>query len=87
MPEQLLRAMLLQLFYAICSERLLVGRLDFDLSFRWFVGLGDRVWDASTFSKNRNHLLAAILDRPQVIEPGQHRAGQVTPPCLRRSCS
>ena len=51
-PEQLLRAMLLQLFYAIRSERLLVERLDFALSFRWFVGLGidDRVWGASTFS-------------------------------------
>lgn len=76
-PEQLLRAMLLQLFYAIRSERLLVERLDFDLSFRWFVGFGidDRVWDASTFSKNRDRLLdgevavavlAAILDQPRV---------------------
>ena len=76
-PEHLLRAMLLQIFYAIRSERLLVERLDFDLSFRWFVGLGldDSVWDASTFSKNRDRLLdgdvafaflAAILDRPQV---------------------
>ncbi|OYZ83140.1 MAG: IS5/IS1182 family transposase, partial [Rhizobiales bacterium 24-66-13] len=76
-PEHLLRAMLLQIFYALRSERLLVERLDFDLSFRWFVGLGidDRVWDASTFSKNRDRLLdgdiamrflAAILDRPKV---------------------
>lgn len=76
-PEQLLQGMLLQLIYAIRSERLLVERLDFDLSFRWFVGLGidDRVWDASTFSKNRDRLLdgdvavsllAAILERPQV---------------------
>ncbi len=39
-PEHLLRAMLLQIFYALRSERLLVERLDFDLSFRWFVGLG-----------------------------------------------
>ena len=69
--------MLLQISYALRSERLLVERLDFDLSFRWFVGLGidDRVWDASTFSKNRDRLLdgdvamrflAAILDRPKV---------------------
>ena len=58
-PEHLLRAMLRQIFYALRSERLLVERLDFDLSFRWFVGLGidDRVWDASTFSKNRDRLL------------------------------
>lgn len=76
-PEHLLRAMLLQIFYAIRSERLLVERLDFDLSFRWFVGLGidDRIWDASIFSKNRDRLLdgdvamrflTAILDRPKV---------------------
>jgi transposase len=54
-PEQLLRAMLLQAFYSIRSERQLMERLDFDLSFRWFVGLGidDAVWDHSTFSKNR----------------------------------
>lgn len=69
--------MLLQLFYAIRPERLLVERLDFDLSFRWFVGLGidDPVWDASTFSKNRDRLLdgdvavsllAAILDQLRV---------------------
>ena len=53
-PEQLLRAMLLQAFYSVRSERQLMERLDFDLLFRWFVGLGidDAVWDASTFSKD-----------------------------------
>jgi transposase len=58
-PEQLLRAMLLQAFYSVRSERQLMERLDFDLLFRWFVGLGidDPVWDASTFSKNRDWLL------------------------------
>lgn len=58
-PEKLLRALLLQLFHGIRSERQMMERLDFDLSFRWFVGLGvdDRVWDASTFSKNRERLL------------------------------
>src|ERR1700731_3558025 len=52
-PEQLLRAMLLQAFYSIRSERQLLERLDFDLSFRWVVGLGidDAVWDHSTFSQ------------------------------------
>lgn len=76
-PEKLLRALLLQLFHGIRSERQMIERLDFDLSFRWFVGLGvdDRVWDASTFSKNRERLLdgeiaarflSAILARPQV---------------------
>lgn len=59
-PEKLLRAMLLQAFYSIRSERQLMERLEFDLLFRWFVGLGidDPVWDHSTFSKNRDRLLA-----------------------------
>jgi transposase len=76
-PEQLLRALLLQAFYSIRSERQLMERLDFDLLFRWFVGLGieDAVWDHSTFSKNRDRLLAGdvaaeflatLLDRPDV---------------------
>ena len=58
-PEKLLRAMLLQAFYGIRSERQLMERLEFDLLFRWFVGLGvdDPVWDHSTFSKNRDRLL------------------------------
>ena len=55
-PEQLLRALLLQIFFSIRSERLLVERIDYDLLFRWFVGLGmdDPVWNHSTFSKNRH---------------------------------
>ena len=58
-PEMLLRAMLLQAFYSVRSERQLVERLEFDLLFRWFVGIGvdDPVWDHSTFSKNRDRLL------------------------------
>jgi transposase len=76
-PEMLLRALLLQAFYGVRSERQLMERLDFDLLFRWFVGLGtdDAVWDASTFSKNRDRLLAgdaaaaflaAIVAHPKV---------------------
>ena len=58
-PEKLLRASLLQAFYSVRSERQLMERLDFDLLFRWFVGLGidDPVWDHSVFSKNRDRLL------------------------------
>ena len=58
-PEKLLRAMLLQAFYSIRSERQLMERLEFDLLFRWFVGLGidEPAWDHSTFSKNRDRLL------------------------------
>ncbi len=76
-PEMLLRAMLLQAFYSIRSERQLMERLEFDLLFRWFVGLGvdEPAWDHSTFSKNRDRLLdgevaakflAAVLARPKV---------------------
>jgi IS5 family transposase len=72
-----LRALLLQAFYGVRSERQLMERLDFDLLFRWFVGLGvdDPVWDASTFSKDRDRLLegdaaatflAAIVAHPKV---------------------
>lgn len=76
-PEKLLRAMLLQAFYGVGSERRLMERLEFDLLFRWFVGLGvdDPVWDHSVFSKNRDRLLdgniaakflAAVLAQPEV---------------------
>lgn len=60
-PERLLRASLLQAFYSVRSERLLVEQIDYNLLFRWFVGLGidDAVWDHSTFSKNRDRLLEA----------------------------
>ena len=62
-PEKLLRAMLLQAFYSIRWERQLMERLDYDLLFRWFVGLGvdDTVWDATTFTKNRDRLLAGEI--------------------------
>jgi transposase len=58
-PERLLRATLLQLLYSLRSERQLVERIEFDLLFRWFVGLSidEKVFDASTFSKNRDRLL------------------------------
>jgi transposase len=74
-PEKLLRAMLLQAFYSIRSERQLMDRLEFDLLFRWFVGIGidDAVWDHSTFSKNRDRLLegdiAAKLLRAVLAQP------------------
>src|SRR6476646_6710249 len=75
--DHLLRAMLLQAFYSVRSERQLMERLEFDLLFRWFVGLGidDAVWDHSTFLKNRDRLLdgeiaakflSAVLAQPGV---------------------
>ena len=76
-PERLLRAMLLQAFYGIRSERQLMERMEFDLLFRWFVGLGvdEAAWDHSSFTKNRDRLLAgeiagkflrAVLAQPRV---------------------
>jgi transposase len=58
-PEKLLRALLLQMLYTIRSERLLMEELDYNILYRWFVGLSldDPVWDATTFTKNRDRLL------------------------------
>ena len=59
-PEQLLRALLLQVLYSVRSERLLMEELNYNLLFRWFVGLNmdDPVWHPTTFTKNRDRLLA-----------------------------
>lgn len=64
-PEKLLRALLLQVLYTIRSERLLMEQLNYNLLFRWFVGLNldDPVWDASVFSKNRDRLLEGDVAR------------------------
>lgn len=64
-PEHLIRASLLQVFFSIRSERLLMEQLDYNLLFRWFVGLSadERVWDASTFSKNRDRLVQADVGK------------------------
>jgi transposase len=76
-PERLLRALLLQAFYTVRSERQLMEQLDYNLLFRWFVGLSadDAVWDATVFCKNRDRLLdgdiaakfmTSVLSLPQV---------------------
>lgn len=64
-PERLIRALMLQVLYTIRSERLLVEQLEYNLLFRWFVGLSvdEPVWDHSTFSKNRDRLLEADIAR------------------------
>lgn len=58
-PERLLRALLLQVFYSVRSERLLMEQLDYNLLFRWFVGLtmDEQVWVPTVFTKNRERLL------------------------------
>ena len=76
-PEQLLSALLLQVFYGIRSERQLMEQLDYNLLYRWFIGLSpdDPVWDATTFTKNRDRLqngevftqfMTRLLNHPQV---------------------
>jgi transposase len=74
-PEQLLRALLLQAFYTVRSERQLMEQLDFNILFRWFVGLGmdDQIWDASTFCKNRDRLLEADVSAKLLNGVIEHR--------------
>lgn len=62
-PERLLRALLLQAFYTVRSERQLMEQLDYNLLFRWFIGLSadDPVWDATVFCKNRDRLLGGDI--------------------------
>lgn len=63
-PEQLIRALLLQILFTIRSERQLMERLDYDLMFRWFVGLGmdDKVWHPTVFTKNRDRVMTGNVD-------------------------
>ena len=62
-PEKLLRALLLQVLYTVRSERMLMEQLDYNLLFRWFVGLSmdDPVWDVTVFTKNRERLLEGAV--------------------------
>ena len=63
-PERLIRALLLMMLYSIRSERQLMEQINFNILFRWFVGLGldDRIWDVTVFSKNRQRLLGSEID-------------------------
>lgn len=77
-PEKLLRALLLQFFYSVRSERLLMEQLQYNLLFRWFVGLtmDDEVWDVTVFTKNRERLLEGEIAGKffeQVIEPAKRQ--------------
>jgi len=72
-PEKLLRAQLLQMLYSVRSERLLMEEIDYSILYRWFVGvnLDERVWDATSFTKNRDRLLEAAVAKEflaQVVE-------------------
>jgi transposase len=69
-PEKLLRALLLQVLYTVRSERMLMEQLDYNLLFRWFVGMNidDPVWDVTVFTKNRERLLAADVAKTLFAE-------------------
>jgi transposase len=65
-PEQMLRALLLQMLYSVRSERMLVEQLEYNLLFGWFVGLAmsEHAWDATSFTKNRERfLLGEVVQR------------------------
>jgi transposase len=64
-PERLVRALLLQVLYSVRSERQLMEQLDYDLLFRWFVGLqmDDGVWDVTVFTKNRERLISGQVSQ------------------------
>ena len=78
-PEQMLRALLLQMLYSVRSERMLVEQLEYNLLFRWFVGLplSEHAWDGTSFSKNRERLLSGEVAQSffaaVVAEARRHR--------------
>jgi transposase len=92
-PERLLRAQLLQVFYTIRSERLLMEQLDYNLLFRWFVGMDmdEPIWAPAVFSKNRDRLLnqeiarsllRRVVERAQGVMSDEHsRSTAGTPGC------
>jgi hypothetical protein len=73
-PEQLLSALLLQVFYGIRSERQLMEQLEYNLLYRWFVGLSpdDPVWDPTTFTKNRDRLQEGDAFQKLLNEPNNY---------------
>jgi transposase len=80
-PEKLLRAQLLQMLYSVRSERLLMEEIAYSILYRWFVGLNldDLVWDATTFTKNRDRLLEAAVAKEflvQVVERAPYAISQ-----------
>ena len=76
-PERLLRALLLQILYGLRSERQLMERLNYDLLFRWFVGLNpdDPIWDVSVFTKNRERLMKGAVSQ-RLLEAIVRQAGE-----------
>ena len=88
-PEKLLRAMLLQVFFYVRSERQLMEQIGYNLLFRWFIGLAldDDVWDRSVFTKNRDRLVEHAVSASKNSSAGQddraHQAGGLPRPQTR----
>jgi transposase len=76
-PEKLLRAQLLQMLYSVRSERLLMEEIDYSILYRWFVGLNldEAVWDATTFTKNRDRLLEAAVAKEFLAQAVERARG------------
>lgn len=76
-PERLVRALLLQVLYAVKSERQLMEQIDYNLLFRWFVGLNmdDAIWDVTVFTKNRERLMRGDVSERLLVEV-LHQAGE-----------
>jgi hypothetical protein len=85
-PEKLLRALLLQALYSVRSERLLMEQLDYNLLFRWFVGLNmdDAIWDVTVFTKTASDCWMGTLPKPSSKLCSSRHAGGV---CSRTSTS
>lgn len=88
-PERLIRASLLQVIYSIRSERQLIEQLEYNLMFRWFVGLSvdDPVWNPSTFSKNRDRLAQAATSTGKSEVTTSILCVQIPKPCSRQKAA
>jgi transposase len=77
-PEKLLRAQLLQMFFSVRSERLLMEEIDYSILYRWFVGLNldEPVWDATTFTKNRDRTASLTIESQCIDVFGSNVAEQ-----------
>src|SRR5437667_226771 len=84
-PEKLLRALLLQALYSVRSERMLMEQLNYNLLFRWFVGLNmdDAIWDVTVFTKNRERLLDGVI--AEALLPSRTPAGAGAESALGRA--
>src|SRR5450759_4752037 len=79
-PERLLRALLLQVLYTVRSERMMMEQLDYNVLYRWFVGLNmdDAIWDVTVFTKNRERFLNGDIAEKFLAQSSSRRAQRAT---------